>query len=364
MARYIDIAEDFGAAFDGVTDDTHAWQSAVSEWKATGREIVTPKGKSVVTDTVLFDNVETSHFSQGPRIVSDSGPLHSRIVGKGLIGKPVIKIDGRNPAVTTHPSYFAYTKIEGLGIEQVNCQNSDGIEYHATWHSRFDEVSMKSISGRGYFAKNPQFGGGTNVGDNNASAHVEFTNNRIEGCAGPAWSSDCSYGGITNHTFRHLYAVDNAHTFGQGQIDNDGALHLEMVMCSIAASNNINRPLVKVRGTNLVPDQLVVRGGEYGNASGTHFDVDCITGFSVMSIRQVRRKNETASRYGFLLRNATGTIRNFNFLDILLSVDNVVSDSAPFTWMKKTSAAPLQAVHFGYSPVLDNAPGVVPYEGF
>jgi len=359
----IDIKADHGALFDGFTDDTVAWKSAVADWKATGREIVCPVGRSVVSDTILFDNIGTKQFSQGPRIHAP-GPLSSYLIGKGMSNKPVIKIDGRNPSVTAHPTYFGATRIEGLGIEQEDCTNCDGLDYQSTWHTTFEEIHMRGLSGRGYFARNPQYGVGSEVGDNNASAHVDILQSRVTDCAGPAWSSAGSYGGVTNHALKQFYSMNNAHSFGEGQIDNDGALHFEMANCYVGAFNNVNRPLVKLRSSHVIPDQVVIKGGEYGNGGGTHFDVDTVTGFNVMSIRQVRRFGETAARYGFLLRNATGLIRNFNFLDILLNVDNVAYDSAPFTWMKKTGPSPLEAVHFGYSPALNNAPGVVPYEGF
>lgn len=358
---YIDIKADHGAAFDGVTDDTLAWQAAIADWKATGREIICPSGGSVVTDTILFDNVNTVSYSQGPRI-RGQGPLASYLIGKNLSSKPVLRIDGRNASAPNHATYFAATKIEGLGIRQENCTYSDGIDYQSTWHSRFDEIHMSSLSGRGYYARNPAYGSGAEVGDNNASAHVDIINNRITGCKGPAWSSDGSHGGVTNHTFKHLYALDNANTFGAGQIDNDGALHFEMAMCSIAATNNLNVPLVKLRGTSVIPDQVVIRGGEYGNACGTHFDVDTVNGLHVSCIRQVRRSGETAARYGFVLRNATGLIRQFTFHDILLNVDNATT--VPFTWMMKTGTGGLEYVYVGYSPAMNNAPGVVYYEGF
>lgn len=361
-------ASDFGVVADGVTPDTLAWNAVIAEWKATGKEIVLPKGGSVVTDTVLFDNVGTDYFNQGPRIISPYGPLGSYFIGSGISGKPVMKIDGRNPSCAS-TTYFSNTKIECLGIRQDGtCTMSDAFEYHATWHSTFEEIRIKDASNRGVFAANPKFGTGNSVGDNNASSQVDFIHLRVENCKGPAWSSAGSWGGIANHTFKHFHAINNASETGGAQIDIDGALHINFDMTSAAAFNNLPVPLVKVRGTNLYPDTVVFQGGEFGNASGDHFVVEKALGMCVRDIRQIRRGGETAARYGFLLDNANGRIiRDLTVTGVVLAVEGAVATqnttAVPFTWMKKTGG-PLETSPMIYSPSMANSPGVVVYEGF
>ena len=44
---------DYGAALDGVTDDTAAWNAAL----ATGRNVVFPEGRSRITNRIAFSTV-------------------------------------------------------------------------------------------------------------------------------------------------------------------------------------------------------------------------------------------------------------------------------------------------------------------
>lgn len=322
----INVQADFGAAFDGVTDDTQAWRDAFAASQATGIPIYVPPGRSIVTDTVSYLTAGVSDFAQGLRL-HGCGPEATKIVGRGITGKPILEIAGAPLKRMTG------ALISGLGIEQEDCgAGVDAIKYRGMWLSTFQDLHLKGLSGSGFRVGNPNSGDT----DADASAHVTLRNVRVEECTGPAWNADGCAGGVTHHLLEQCYFINNGLN-GLGQVIIDGVVDFRMAECCVAALNGVNTPLVKIKATHLHSQIVKFHGGEYGNNCGTHFDIDGVVNLQVQGIRQIRRINDNTPTKGFLFRNA-GKVHTGVY--IYPGNEIAVDDASPvFTWATREAGA-------------------------
>lgn len=323
----LDLKADFGAAFDGVTDDTQSWIDASAASKASGDAVFIPAGHSITTETISYVTDGVSDFTQGPRFFAPAGPFATKLIGRGMSNKPLIDIVG------LPNKRLAGGKISGLGFALEDCgPGVDAIRYRGLWHSTFEDLAAERMTGSGLRVGNPNSGDT----DADASAHITLRNLRVEECHGPAWNADGCAGGVTHHHLDQCYFLNNG-LDGNGQVIIDGTIDFRMTSSCIAALNGVDTPLVKIKATHLHSQLIRFEGGEYGNNCGTHFDIDGVVNLQVQGIRQVRRTFENTPTKGFLFRNA-GKVHTGIY--IYPGNEIAVDDASPaFTWATKEAGA-------------------------
>ncbi|MBK59438.1 MAG: hypothetical protein CML01_11620 [Pseudomonas sp.] len=281
-----------------------------------------PARQLEVTETLVYDTTGLGYY-QGLQLFG-AGQLSTVFVNKinnAGVGGPVIRLtSGTASADQQHGGL-----ISGVGFIQGGAgTDGHGIEYHGTWHQTFERLYADGLTGAALRCINL-------YGDSDSSAHVNISNTRFLYCKGGAWSGDGGTGGISVHSIRDLYAVNCGELSG-AQVIIDGCAHFLMEQCSVTGQgiDAPNVPLVKIKNTNLRSRTITVRGGEYGNNGGTHFEIAAVNTAYFGGFRQVRRVGENNSTKGFDLLDGSSLYRNVHIGPIELAID---SATPAWTWM-------------------------------
>lgn len=281
-----------------------------------------PARQLEVTETLIYDTTGLG-YHQGLQLFG-AGQLSTVFVNKinnSGLGGPVIRLtSGTASADQQHGGV-----ISGVGFIQDGAgTDGHGIEYHGTWHQTFERLYADGLTGAALRCINL-------YGDSDSSAHVNISNTRLLYCKGGAWSGDGGTGGISVHSIRDLYAVNCGELSG-AQVIIDGCAHFLMEQCSVTGQgiDAPNVPLVKIKNTNLRSRTITVRGGEYGNNGGTHFEIAAVNTAYFGGFRQVRRVGENNSTKGFDLLDGSSLYRNVHIGPIELAID---SATPAWTWM-------------------------------
>ncbi len=282
-----------------------------------------PARQLELTETLTYDTAGLGYY-QGLQLFG-AGQLSTVFVNKinnSGVGGPVIRLtSGTGSEDQQHGGV-----ISGVGcINDGAGANGHFIEYQGVWHQTFERLYANELTGAALRCINLW-------GDADSSAHVNIRMTRFLECAGGAWNSDGGTGGVSIHTLSDFYSV-NCGAVAGAQVIVDGIVHLKLHQCSITGQGDDapNVPLVKIKSTNLRSRVVSIEGGEYGNNSGTHFDIDAINTFYAGGFRQVRRPGETNSTIGFRFADGEQLYRNVHIGPIELSIDIA---TPAWTWMQ------------------------------
>lgn len=313
---------EYGVTLDGVTDDTAAWQAALTDARDNMVNLYAPPGDTVVTATIVYDTTGLG-FYPGLRLFG-SGQLSTKFINSinsAGVGGPVIRLtSGATSSDQQHGGI-----ISGIGcIESGSGTNGHFIEYRGTWHQRYENLYADTLTGAALRCVNSS-------ADADSSAHVNISMCRFMACAGGSWSADGGTGGVSVHTIRDFYATNCGATAGASVII-DGCVHLQLLQCSITGRGGgaPNVPLVKVKNTSIRSRCISVLGGEYGNNGGTHFDIDAIQTARFGGFRHVRRSGETNSTKGFNFADGSTLHRNVRIEPVELQIDTA---TPAWTWI-------------------------------
>ena len=210
--------EMFGAAYDGVTDDSTAWANVVAA--AAGNFIYAPAGTAMIgTSIELSNSADTSQYRKAPKIIGkgigvtrflnrSGGPLfkHTQTSGQGAVG-----------------SYSRGLKLSGFDIyvDGSSPTGSRGFAFSGAYYPEIADVLMYGLKGNGVETLNYNI---TSSSDLISCATITMNRVTITACLGwgvlsTAYSNsyrlnDCyltaNYGGFC--------AVGSAHVLSGGAV--------------------------------------------------------------------------------------------------------------------------------------------------
>ncbi|ENO90442.1 hypothetical protein C666_01020 [Thauera linaloolentis 47Lol = DSM 12138] len=140
---------DFGAAGDGVSDDTAAIQAAIDFAAPKGLEIHVPAGAFLVSSPLVY---ETEGFSPGLRI-SGAGMQRTTIVANFIAPdmSPVLDISGAEKAPYL---YQLGGLIRGITFTKKNeATNVAGIRLLGCWYLTIEDVRVFNLDGDGIYTE-------------------------------------------------------------------------------------------------------------------------------------------------------------------------------------------------------------------
>lgn len=329
--------KDYDAVGDGSTDDTLAFQRAFADAKVNGREVYVPEGRYRITDTLLFDRSADGTFSPGLRM-SGEGMYSSVLVNEIVAGGPTIDLTAGFSSTYMQGGY-----IRDLGFEENGSGvNSHGIRYRSCWHQTFENLGFRDLNGSGLKSVNTNF-------DADASAHVDFIQIRANGCEGPGIDNDSGSGGLALHRLLNCEIGDCGKN-GTACMVLDGNIQFSAHMCSFA-SGGTNFPLVHIKSTTVRTRQIEFIGGEYGNNSGTHFEVEAVSSFHTDGIRHVRRAAEANSEIGYNFPDGVSLYSGILIENAELQIDDA---TPPWTWIKMGTGLDSEGYFVATRPNISN----------
>lgn len=308
-------------SFAGASDD-EKFIAALDYAKTNKVGIVLPARSMDITQTKVYDTTGLG-FYQGLQLFG-AGQLSTTLVNKinsAGVGGPTLRLtSGSNSADQQHGGF-----VRGIGFTQDGSgTDAHGIEYRGTWHQRFENLYAQSLTGAALRCVN-------SAADADSSAHVNINMCRFMACEGGSWNGDGGSGGISVHTIRDLYATNCGAASGASVII-DGCVHFDMRQCSITGqgAGAPAVPLVHIKNSSIRSRLISIEGGEYGNNSGTHLQVDAVTVLTVGGIRHVRRSGETNSTNGIVFADGSSLHQGVVIEQVELQIDT----AAPvWTWM-------------------------------
>ena len=166
----------FGALFDGVTDDSAAWQLA---WDSGFTEIIGEAGSTVIGSTVSFTSRALNTFNQGPQIIGAG--IDETVFINTVDNGPMFDVSAGGVAGT---NFLMGSKFKGFKIIKSGTRVGQvGIKYSASYMVDLDQVHIDGLTGHGIEIP-------TIVGDNDGSNMVKMRQTRIENCSGWGIKSD------------------------------------------------------------------------------------------------------------------------------------------------------------------------------
>lgn len=165
----------FGAALDGATDDTTAFQACFDLAKARGGEVTIPTGSPVITATLDWDCSGASTFYQGPTI--RGAGKRSTVFDNRVASGPMIRV--RTDALNEFVMDLAITD---LSIETTtDPANSDAIEVRGVFQGLID-VNIDGMSRDGIVFDMTGTDVSPSAGDEIAGNTISLGTSRILSC--------------------------------------------------------------------------------------------------------------------------------------------------------------------------------------
>lgn len=313
---------EYGVTLDGVTDDTVAFQAAITDARDNLVNLYVPAGDILITSPLVYDTTGLG-FYPGLRMFG-AGQLSSQFINNinaAGVGGPVLRLTSGASSADQQQGGI----VSGLGcVESGSGTDAHFIEYRGTWHQKYENLYADSLTGAGLRCIN-------SAADADSSAHVNISMCRFMSCAGGSWNGNGGSGGISVHTIRDLYATNCGATSGASVII-DGCVHFDMRQCSITGqgAGAPNVPLVHIKNTSIRSRLVSIEGGEYGNNGGTHVLVDAVTILTIDGIRHVRRSGETNSTLGIVFANGSSLHQGVRIEQVELQIDTA---TPVWTWL-------------------------------
>lgn len=347
----------FGAAGDGVADDTSAIQSAIDI--ADGRPVILNEGTFLISSTLYYEppvienggetayrngfvfrgagaakTVLDSRVANGPciRVAGESSPTGVNLsMFSELEHFSITCLAGTKPA-TSHGILYngarfvrtSHVYIHDITGDGFRCEQSDGIENDQVAFVQFFSCLVRDVSRFGFYSiSNAEPPG-------NATAHVLF-----DGCQ----FARCAFGGAFLNNVQGF-------TFKKGAI----------VTCG--ASGKFGAIYTTSNGK--FPHNIVLEENELGNGCEPYaVSADGFIQFHSIRNRYVGVPGEAAPTNGIILNNSTGETSEFySTNDYIAYLDTIT----PFTMYKTNGAVKKLRIENPFYWVFDESGGQVKYD--